>query len=250
MPTIRCLGHTFESIQAVLFDKDGTLANVESYLRSLGFARSRLTADCALEVRSPDLQPRLLSTFGLSTTQLDPAGLLAVGSRYENEIAAAACLASLGIGWIRSVALAKAAFGQAEASLAPKVRQTPMLPGVPQLLARLSAAGLTIGIVSSDLHTEVAAFVDHYKLADVDWYCGAAPATLPKTHPDFLRFACQSLAVSPQAVLVIGDSAADYALSQQGAAGFLSMTGGWNHSPEIAPEITTFSELTQVEVFN
>lgn len=250
MATIRCLDHTFEAVQAVLFDKDGTLAAVEGYLRKLGEMRSQFIADLLPKPKSAQLRSAMLATFGLFPNRLDPAGLLAVGSRYDNEIAAAACLAAMGTGWVTAVEQAKAAFVQAETSLAPKVQKTPLIAGADTLLTRLSLSGLKIGIVSSDLHSEVSAFIKYYQLHEVNWYCGAAPGSLPKTHPDFLAYACQSLAVDPQKTLVIGDSAADYMLSCQGAMGFLGMTGGWHHPPSIDPSARTFSYLRQVEVFN
>jgi len=248
MATIRCLDYSFEPVQAVLFDKDGTLANVETYLRALGSARAQSVAAHLHTSKATQLQSAVLSTFGLSPDRLDPAGLLAVGSRYENEIAAAACLAAVGCGWIAAVERVKAAFVEAETALAPKVHKTPMLAGVNDLISRLAAAGVKVGIVSSDLHSEVAAFVDYYQLAEVSWYCGASSTTLPKTHPDFLQFACEALMVDLAKTLVIGDSAADYRLASQGAAGFLGMTGGWQEPPDIDDAAKIFSALWQVTV--
>ena len=40
MATIQCCGHLFQNILAVLFDKDGTLLNVEDYLIALGKERT------------------------------------------------------------------------------------------------------------------------------------------------------------------------------------------------------------------
>ncbi|MEL7357575.1 MAG: HAD family hydrolase [Cyanobacteria bacterium J06560_6] len=259
MATIRTQGPTseatFKAVEAVLFDKDGTLANVASYLTALGQARSQRVSAIARD-RASIVRSAIMAAFGLSTAGIDPAGLLAVGSRHENEIAAAACLAAdLAIaaisnsGWIETLEATKAAFSDAEAALSPKVVQTPLLPDVLPLLHQLKQAGLTIGIVSSDTHAEVATFVSHYQLHDVDWYCGAAPATLAKTHPDFLQFACHALGMSPSATLVIGDSAADYLLSTRGAAGFIGMTGGWRQPVKLPETVATVSALAQIEAF-
>ncbi|MEL7330997.1 MAG: HAD family hydrolase [Cyanobacteria bacterium J06560_2] len=254
MATVCCLGHRFESVQAVLFDKDGTLANVEGYLSDLGFLRSRLIAAHTPPDQAPTIQSAIQAAFGLSATRLDPAGLLAVGSRYDNEIAAAACLSAVGWGWVDSVRVARLAFVEAEAQLAPKASRTPPLPEAVQLLCRLTLAGIAVGIVSSDLHSEVGAFIDYYQLTDVVWHCGfpdeqPSPTVLPKTHPDFLGFACKSMAVYPSQTLVIGDSAADYSLAGCGSAGFLGMVGGWLEPPTISPEAILFSDLSQVEAF-
>ncbi|MGL4621023.1 MAG: HAD family hydrolase, partial [Chroococcidiopsis sp.] len=42
MVTIQCKDKRFSNIQAIVFDKDGTLENSEEYLRNLGQKRSRL----------------------------------------------------------------------------------------------------------------------------------------------------------------------------------------------------------------
>ncbi len=245
MATIRCQHQTFENIQAVLFDKDGTLANVETYLKSLGEMRSHLTA-----IQVPGIQSALLSAFGLQHDQIDAAGLLAVGSRDQNEVAAAAYVAATGIGWVAALNIVSKAFEQAESTLPLKATQTPLLPGVAQLIPRLKSAGIVLGIVSSDTHLEVAAFVEHYALTEISWYYGVSTSTLPKTHPDFLQIACAALAVPAASVLVIGDSAADAVLAQQGAAGFIGMTGGWERSPHFSSNVVCVETLSRVEVFN
>ena len=110
MTTIRCLDYLFDSVQAVLFDKDGTLANVETYLRDLGYARSQFISAHLPASNAPKLRSAVLSAFGLSADRLDPAGMLAVGSRYENEVAVATCLAIAGSGWVDAVKRSKEAF--------------------------------------------------------------------------------------------------------------------------------------------
>ncbi len=243
MAAIYCGEHKFESIQAILFDKDGTLANVEAYLWELGMARSQAIPD-----QTPAFYTNLLATFGLTKSGIDPAGLIAVASRQEDQIATAACLATTGKGWIEACAIAKAALDQADLALAPKVEKTPLLAGVIPMLSQLSKAGVKLGIVSSDQHLEVATFIEFYKLPGVDWYCGASQQTPHKTHPGFLAFACQNLQVDPAATLIVGDSASDFSLAKQGAADFLGMIGGWSQTPMLGPTIKTFSALSQIVV--
>ena len=241
MATIYCQAHKFEHIRAVLFDKDGTLANVEEYLKKVGMARSQ-----AISNQTTAFHTSLLAAFGLTTGSIDPAGLLAVGSRQENEVAAAAYIAATGEGWIKACKITRSAFAQADNTLAPKVEKTPLIEGARPLLTRLALGNVKLGIVSSDLHSEVATFIDHYALTEVSWYCGATENLPLKTHPGFLAYACKALSVNPAETLVIGDSASDLALAEQGAADFLWMSGGWTRSPMIAPEVKTVSNLSQI----
>ena len=92
----------FRNIEAVIFDKDGTLEDSQSYLRELGIKRARL-----IDAQIPGIGEPLLMAFGMQNNQLDPAGLMAVGSRYENEIAAAAYIAETGRSWFESLAIAR-----------------------------------------------------------------------------------------------------------------------------------------------
>ncbi len=253
MATIRCLNQQFENIQAVLFDKDGTLANVESYLRALGEARSH-----SINAQVPGIHNSLMAAFGITENGIDPTGLMAVGSRYENEIAAAAYVAATGKGWIDALALVSLAFQQAEASLPEKSLETPLIAGTKRLLQRLKLANIKLGIVSSDTHIEVTSFVNRYQLSEISWYCGATANMLIKTHPDFLEFACRETGIDAKATLIIGDAASDLQLALQGAAGFIGMTGGWYYPPDIGLAgrsieglaIATVSQLDQVESFD
>ncbi|MEL6472257.1 MAG: HAD family hydrolase [Cyanobacteria bacterium J06623_4] len=250
MATLCCGPHRFESIQAVLFDKDGTLARVETYLAAVGMARWQLLYDKESALAGGTGSHRgapLLSAFGLCNGKVDPAGLLAVGSRQENEVAAAAYLAAAGWDWMVALGTAKAAFDEAARVYQPKAAKTPMVEGVRSLLARLSGVGVDVGIVSADLHAEVTAFIEYNGLAEISWCCGASASTLPKTHPDFLQFACDAMGVEPSETLVVGDSAADWQLAQCGAAGFLGMTGGWSSVPEIGSDVVAIAQFSQIE---
>lgn len=266
MATIRCQEATFENIQAILFDKDGTLADVEGYLTLLAQARARFVNEQLSSVDG-DFEDRLLSAFGCrndvncrgsASGSIAPTGLMAVGSRDHNAVAAAAYVAETGMGWMAALELVETAFQSADKALPVKVTETPPLDGMTELLHSLSVADVNVGIVSSDLYQEVASFIDAYAGGAISWYCGAgAPAGarwLPKTHPDFLQFACEQMSIDPASTLVIGDSAADLALACQGAAGFISMIGGWSAAPKIdcatqSLSVAIITSLQQVEVF-
>lgn len=91
MVNIRCGKIEFNNIQAIIFDKDGTLEDSQNFLRELSIRRARL-----LDAQIPGIGEPLLMAFGLQDNYLDPTGLMAVGSRQENLIAAAAYIAEKG----------------------------------------------------------------------------------------------------------------------------------------------------------
>ena len=245
MATVQCCGHRFENISAVLFDKDGTLANVEDYLCELGHARIRQIAQVV-----PDVAEDIAIALGISERKVSPTGIMAVASRKETEIAAAAYVAATGRGWVDSLRLVAAAFERAKLQR-PQMEQTPLLSGGRSLIKQMKATGIKIGIVSADAHLAVGKFIEYYDLApDIDWYCGASVAMPAKTAPDFLTYACTALRSLPERTLLIGDSASDLAIAQQGAAGFLGMVGGWSSPPSLPDGEITFDQLSQVECFD
>ena len=245
MATIRCQGHTFENIAAVLFDKDGTLANVEDYLLALGWARSH-----QIDRQFPGLASKLAAAMGITDCTIDPTGLMAIASRRENEIAAAAYVAATGIGWTESRQIVETAFSQVKEQLAAQYSQPPLIEGARSLITRLKSAGVKVGIVSADSHLAVHAFIVHHQLSGVDWYCGEFIANPPKTHPEFLSFACEAIKSHPEQTLIIGDSGTDWQIAKQGAAGFIGMLGGWQTTPKIAGAEIAVQRLDQVECFN
>jgi phosphoglycolate phosphatase len=227
--TLQCGNTTFENIQAVVFDKDGTLAEAEAFLKSLGQKRSRL-----LDAQVPGVQEPLRLAFGLEGDRLNPGGLLAVGGRRENEIAAAAYIAETGRDWLEALEIARTGFREADGLLTNKAAQTPPLPGASALLQKLTAAGLKVGILSSDTSENVQSFVQTHQLsASVHLAMGVQPS-LSKPDPELLLRACAALGVAPAATLMIGDSTADLAMAHAaGTAGCIGFTGGWSHPPNL-----------------
>ena len=112
MVTIKCRGITFSNIEAVIFDKDGTLEDSQELLRLLGIKRSRLA-----DAQIPGVGEPLQMAFGIEGANIDPTGLMAVGSRRENEIVAAGYIAETGRGWLESLTIARRAFDEADQML-------------------------------------------------------------------------------------------------------------------------------------
>ncbi|AFY65618.1 HAD family hydrolase [Geitlerinema sp. PCC 7407] len=235
MVSLQCGGRRFESVQAVLFDKDGTLARVEGYLSRVGQLRSHL-----IEQEVPGVGAALRRAWGMTGDRVHPAGLLAVGTRQENAIAAAAYIAETGIPWIEAVTIAQTAFVQADSRAGNKADQTPLIPGLDALLSQLAQTGLKLGIVSSDSQANIEAFVDAYGLRSHISVIVGAEIRPNKPHPAGFLHACAVLGVLPQQTLMVGDSDADMTMAQSaGSLGALGVQWGWeqpvtlNHAQEI-----------------
>lgn len=227
MVKILCRDALFPDIEAIVFDKDGTLAHSETYLQRLAQRRSRL-----IDAQIPGVQEPLLMAFGVENGQISPMGLMSVGTRGENEIAAAAYVAETGRSWMEARAIARTAFAEADQQMQRKAEQTPLAAGALPLVQALAAAGLRLGILSSDSTANVQDFVQQYGLSPYFSLQMGSDTGIVKPDPALLLQACQALAIAPAATLVIGDSQADIQLAKAaGAAGCIGVTWGWAKAP-------------------
>lgn len=231
MATVRCGDQTFENVQAIVFDKDGTLADVKSYLKSLGQKRARL-----VDAKIPGVQEPLMLAFGLESSRLNPMGLLAVGSRRDNELAAAAYVAETGRDWAEALEIAAAAFQDAESYLSPKAVHTPLLPNLGNCLSQLQQSGLKVGILSADTTANIKAFVETYGLSSmIAAYRGDDGEEPSKPDPKFYESICCQLKVSPEQTLMVGDSTLDMKMARAaGSPGCVGVTWGWTVPVAIA----------------
>lgn len=243
MPTIRCGAVQFQNIQAVLFDKDGTLADSRVFLHQLGYYRANL-----INALVPGVGQPLLLAFGLEGDRLNPAGLLAVGTRLENEIAAAAYVAQAGRDWMESLHLVRSAFLKADQALPSKADHTPLFAGALAVLRDLVAAGIKIGIISSDSPFHVQDFVEQYQLASLVQVALGSTPELSKPDPRLIYQVCQELEVSPSATLVVGDSATDVEMARAAVtAGCVGV--GWGGAVPVALKANTFvHEFSEIQV--
>lgn len=244
MVDIRCDNVTFQNIRAVFFDKDGTLAHSESFLRMLGLRRSRI-----IDAEVPGVQEPLMMAFGLSETSVNPAGLLAVGSRAENEVAAAAYVAETGRDWVDSLILVRSAFQEADRYMPRKAEQTPLVEGGLNLIKSLHKAGIAVGVLSSDTTDNVHDFSQHYGITPYLTVQLGADLGHQKPAPEFLEQACAIAHVEPAETLVIGDSAADVVLSKAGrAAGCIGVIWGWSRPRSLRDADVVIHQINQLEI--
>jgi phosphoglycolate phosphatase len=226
LTTVQCGAVQFSNIQVVLFDKDGTLADVQNLLWHLGQKRA-----CLIDAQVPGVQEPLLMAFGLDKAWINPAGLMAVGTRRENEIAAAAYIAKTGRDWVESLTIARSAFLEADQIFQRKADHTPPFSGVLELLRTLNTAGIRVGILSSDTTENVQDFVHRYQLETLVQLVMGADTHLTKPDPGLFQQACTAMGVVPEFTLAIGDSAADVEMARAAiAAGVVGATWGWSHS--------------------
>ncbi|TAF51795.1 MAG: HAD family hydrolase [Oscillatoriales cyanobacterium] len=246
MVNVRCGTVIFEQIEAIVFDKDGTLANSQEFLRLLGRRRARL-----LDARIPGTADSMLMAYGIEGDRLDPTSLLAIGSRQENLIAAAAYVAETGRGWWESLRMATEVFAEADAQLATMETETtsPLFVGSLELLAQLHDRGLKLGILSADTTARVEDFVRVHGLdpyIELEMGVDRGPS---KPDPGLFLEACARLGVAPSHALMVGDSPLDIQMAQTaGAAGAIGICWGTAIAAHLDQADVTIRRLDEITI--
>jgi phosphoglycolate phosphatase len=242
--TIKCRNVTFANIQAIVFDKNGTLEDSEAYLRSLAQRTARL-----IDAQIPGTGEPLLMAFGVNGNSLDPAGIIAVASRRETEIAAAAYIAETGRGWFEALTIARQALDEAEKYISQT--PSPLFAGSTEVLKSLSEAKLKLGILSAATTQEVQSFVANHQLSDYIQLTKGVDEGPSKPDPILFLQACQALGVEPSATLMVGDSVGDMQMARNAkAAGCIGITwiGKSDHVKGADVVINQLDEIQIVEV--
>jgi phosphoglycolate phosphatase len=239
---IACKDIKFNNISAIIFDKDGTLENSLAFWREVGIQRAR-----SIDAQIPGIGEPLLMAFGIQDNTIDPQGLMAVGSRQENEIAAAAYIAETGRSWYEARKIAQAVFTEVSQSkyLTKNPTSAPLFPEVKSTLKSLASAGLKLGILSADYTTGVNDFVSSHQLQEYIKLSMGIDNQITKPDPQLFIQACQTLQVRPEQTLMIGDATSDMIMAKTaGAAGAIAICRQQNCSfPQADIQITSLAEI-------
>lgn len=213
MVKIACNGIIFPNIRAVFFDKDGTLEDSRSFLQEL--ARERVNQ---IAITHPNIKDNLLLALGITPEGIDPKGLMAVGSRQDNEFAAAAYIASSGCGWFAAREIAKSAFENAAQKVQPNKENSPIFTDSLEVIKTLATANLKLGIISADSTDGIQTFMKRENISSYFHLAMGSDLNLSKPNPLLYLKACKILNVPPQNTLMVGDSLGDIKMAQEAKA--------------------------------
>jgi phosphoglycolate phosphatase len=172
---------------------------------------------------------------------------MAVGSRQENEIAAAAYIAETGRSWYEARKIAQAVFTEVSQSkyLTKNSTSAPLFPEVKLTLKSLANVGLKLGILSADSTTGVNDFVSSHQLQDYIQLSMGVDNQITKPDPQLFIQACQTLQVKPEETLMVGDAISDIIMGKTAkAAGVIAICRQQNCSfSQADAQITNLAEI-------
>lgn len=196
-----------ERAQAFLFDKDGTLISFSHWAQVMRWRAGKLARKLRL---SPQQEGALLRLMGVDphTGEALPGGLILL-PRVEVEAGVSRFLTGLGVAAAEE--LVAHTFHEVDEEF-PFQEFLEPTPGAGELLSGIKRAGGRVGVVTHD-----AVIPAQKHLAALGWeelvdvVVGADSCRERKPHPAGVLQACRALGVSPQQVVMVGDTAADLA---------------------------------------
>jgi phosphoglycolate phosphatase len=200
-----------------------------------------------VDAQIPGVGEPLLMAFGILGGNLDPAGLMAVGSRQESLIASAAYISETGRDWITAKNLVQQAFEEADKTITNDIGE--MHLGSRELLTTLHATGIKLGILSNAPSNDVVNFVRHHQLGSLLSLEMGADGEVTKPDPSLFLTACDRLQVSPHKTLMIGDSAGDIEMAQRaGGMGCIAISWGMA-APHLKKASVVIDRLSEIEIY-
>ena len=236
-------------VQAILFDKDGTLLD---FTGMWGFWTDCVLNDFreqlvirGLEMDEADL-PKIWGTFHDEQGRMngyDVRGPLAMGTMDEVYAVLTWHGYRAGLSWAEAKMIVRACLAQAEEAMEAH-RPAHPLPGVQEFLEQSRDQGLKMGVVTAD---ETASANKHLQWMGLDAYfdivIGTDLVDRGKPFPDMLLLACERLSVQAQQVMVIGDTDGDMEMARAAGAGYKIGIGESGKIQLADRTIQTFHEL-------
>jgi phosphoglycolate phosphatase len=245
-------GWLIQNLEAVIFDKDGTIADIHLYW---GEIVRRRAAAVITHYEMPDTTlPQLCAAMGLSLPEqrLLPQGPVGLASREEVAKAVCACLSGLGV--TASAETMAALFIQVHEAFLPDIdRYLQLIPGVAEFCASLQQTGAKMAVVTSDTVVNTRQTLNKLGIpAYFEVIVGRDTTPEPKLSGLPARKALKEMGCRGQATVCVGDAPMDLLMAQRSGcrAGIGIATGQIQpdelrkYTPYVAPSMSNLSATT------
>jgi phosphoglycolate phosphatase len=196
-------------LEAVIFDKDGTIVDLHPYWGEI--IRRRANAVVAHYKLPPEWFAHLCASMGLSleTNRLLPQGPVGLASRDEVVEAVRSCLSRSGIPV--STETITSLFVQVHEAFLPDLeRYLELIPGTADFFASLQRAGAQMAIVTSDTVVNTRQILKHLGIgAYFEVIIGRDTTPEPKTSGVPALKAIKALGCRSEATVCVGDAPMD-----------------------------------------
>tara|TARA_Y100001968_G_scaffold186060_1_gene170438 strand:+ start:3468 stop:4244 length:777 start_codon:yes stop_codon:yes gene_type:complete len=250
MPELLLNGRPIGKIKAILFDKDGTLTFSEEHLFTL--SKLRISKLCELvqkykniKISLKELESLLFKSFGIKNKQVNPNGIVAIGSKESNLIFSATILTLFGLTWPDAIDIATQSFQEVELKHKSELQLSnprDIIPGVEKFLKKLKASGVKCAVISNDNNDGIKNFLSTNSLKHLIYYFWSAENKPTKPNPLAVKKLCKNIGVLPKDCALIGDADSDLRMAQ--LAG-VKLVIGYNSGWSVPPRLTSHQYLIQ-----
>ncbi|HEX2146843.1 MAG TPA: HAD family hydrolase [Pseudorhizobium sp.] len=198
----------FDTIEAILFDKDGTLIRYDESWGPVNREAARIASG-----GDDSLEPHLLLAVGMDpvTGETGADSLLAAGNAAE--ISAGFVAAGSPVAVDELTLLLDALFVRATDFAVP-------VTDLHALLSRLKGRGLKLGVASSDNELSIRQTLRRFAIEDqVDFIAGYDSGFGIKPEPGMVLAFSEATAVEPARIAVVGDNRHDLVMAAGAGAG-------------------------------
>jgi phosphoglycolate phosphatase len=221
------------NIDLVIFDKDGTLIDIDYYWGGMVKLRAEMLSKKYIETHAQEkVTNELMSDMGidLNTGKIKSTGPVGINPReFIIDIAYQTIRKYFSAITLEQVSLV---FQEIDTySQAHLEKLVKPLPGVEELLIRLKQQQIKIAIATTDLTSRAKLAMNSIGLAHYfDEIAGSDLVDSAKPSPDLVNYLCKKLSSDKRRVLVIGDSTVDLKMAKLANVSFIGVKTGL-HSP-------------------
>ncbi len=225
MPDIIINNKSFDNIELVLFDKDGTLVDIHHYWVSMIKLRAKLLVNRYFIGANKKTEFELIDLMGVDiiSNKMKPEGPIGVKSRefIVNIVTRFLLKNKINTSNREIESLFKEVDKTTESDLQSLLK---LLPNVKELLNDLKDCHIKLAIVSTDITHRVVSAMKAVELDEFfDIIIGGDAVEKTKPAPDLALYAMGELNISADNTLVIGDHLVDMQMAQ--AANILTNVG-------------------------
>ena len=245
-------------IQAIIFDKDGTLSNSEDYLLELAKTRIEFSEAKFKKLKINNfnilLLRKLLSyTYGLKNDYLSANATLAIASKEQNIISTATIFNLFGFDWFKSLSMAQKIFDDVDIFLANqkeyKQRSRTLISGALDLLVSLRNEGVCTALMTNDTQAGIEEFIYSHKLEETFDYFWSAEKKPSKPNPEAVIELCKKMNLKPSECALISDADTDLKMAKDADISIvIGFTGGWRNPPKLTEKQFIIEKLNELNI--
>ena len=245
-------------VKLIIFDKDGTLSNSESYLSELAknrirFSEKKLTQLKINKIKIWLIKRSLKYLYGLETNYLSANAIMAIASKDQNIISTATIFSLFGIDWSKSLCLSHQIFDEVEIFLSHQKEYSqppkPLITGARDLLISLKDKEVSLALMTNDTKEGVKEFISTNKLEGIFDYLWSSENKPSKPNPMAVIELCKRMNLHPSECALISDADTDLGMAKEADIPIvIGFTGGWKIPPSLTERQFIIKKLNELKI--